>query len=183
MRTHIDERPYHFPVCGKAFTRQNDFNRHHRFHLGERKFTCRGVFRSGSSWGCNMSYSRAETLGCHFRSEVDRVCIRPLLEEKQRERVVGTSNLSRLTIAISCSARISNQEWRVIQFNVRILSFYQQHLQDQQLPAVLPSALLAQFPALATIDWRQTQSSNSNMDEGHLSDEYDDPQILSNVKA
>lgn len=86
-RTHTDERPYACTVCDKTFARQHDRKRHEALHSGEKKFMCQGVLADGvTPWGCGHKFARADALGRHFRTEAGKECIRPLVEESERER-------------------------------------------------------------------------------------------------
>lgn len=135
-------------MCGKAFARQHDRKRHEGLHSGEKKFICKGELKEGGQWGCGRRFARADALGRHFRSEAGRVCINLLLDEEARGR---------------------QRAW------------YEKQMQDMQkaqshsmLPAdvgslpnnfILPAALLAQYPALATVSWCDLPQGDAGIED------------------
>lgn len=151
-------------VCGKAFARQHDRKRHEGLHSGEKKFVCRGNLKDGSNWGCGRRFARADALGRHFRSEAGRVCIRPLLEEEAQEKGGWDGHGQPTSNGNGMNASMSAQNFGTMPTQPGYESFSQ----GMHAP-FLPAALLAQYPALAGLQWDQLPAGNPEEEVGDIS--------------
>jgi hypothetical protein len=86
MHKHTGDKPYKCNRCDYSSARQSDYKRHLLTHSTQRNFVCQGFLNNGERWGCGKSFSRADILSQHHRSNVGRECLRPHLLDRDSER-------------------------------------------------------------------------------------------------
>ncbi|XP_066485073.1 zinc finger protein 768 [Tiliqua scincoides] len=83
QRSHLVEKPYRCPQCGKCFARSTDFIRHHITHTGEKPYTC---------VKCGKSFTRSSVLIEHQRTHTGerpykcRVCGKGFSQNSNRNQ-------------------------------------------------------------------------------------------------
>jgi hypothetical protein len=103
LRTHDGTKPFACGVCGDSFTRKSDCDRHERGH-GDKKFTCLGHLNDGSTWGCKLSFGRADKLADHLRSKTGQNCIRALVLQKLKDGGEGAAGENMLSDELGMNA-------------------------------------------------------------------------------
>ncbi|KAJ8129570.1 hypothetical protein O1611_g4058 [Lasiodiplodia mahajangana] len=89
LDTHSDKQLFVCAICGKAFGRLHDRNKHERLHSIDSSgtfFTCSGISRSGRRWGCGRTFLGAGALRHHFQSKAGYDCIKLSLDEELHYR-------------------------------------------------------------------------------------------------
>jgi hypothetical protein len=87
MHIHTGDKPNKCSKCDYSSARMSDYRRHLLTHSSERGHVCRGFLKSGEQWGCGRSFSRADILSQHYRSNVGRECVRRILLERDAQRL------------------------------------------------------------------------------------------------
>lgn len=110
---------------------------------------CKGDLKGGGQWGCGRRFARADALGRHFRSEAGRICIKPLLDEEmlERQRLWNEQRMQQ-----------AHAQGMVMQAPGMMMPPGMDpntggYPMDASGNYALPQALLAQYPALAQMNW------------------------------
>jgi hypothetical protein len=150
LRSHI--RTHTCTVCGKAYAQQRDRIRHEGLHSGEKKFVCKGDLKQCGRWGCGRRFTRADALGRHFRSEAGRICIKPIVDAEviERQRLWQEQRTQKI-------GQNMQHPPRVVDANG--------FLMDSSGNYTLPAAILAQYPALETLNWSDFPQVDTVMDD------------------
>jgi uncharacterized C2H2 Zn-finger protein len=93
INSHTKEKRFGCDSCDKRFKRKEDCDRHKLTHSGK-KYTCAGVLKDGTKWGCDTSFSRQDKLRDHFQTKKGLKCILPLVKEKQQAGGGGSGVLN-----------------------------------------------------------------------------------------
>jgi hypothetical protein len=137
------------------------------------------VLKDQGNWGCGRRFARADALGRHFRSEAGRVCIRPLLEEEAQEKggawdpqsqqAMDHGNMFTSSMQTSSyGGMLPPQQQGYDSYPSASGTMEQPGMQANQQYG-LPAALLAQYPALAGIQWDQLPAGGPDELEGEIS--------------
>ena len=89
MHRHTGDKPYKCNRCDYSSARRNDYRRHLLTHSTERGFVCQGFLKNESGGDAERSFNRADILSQHHRSNVGKECVRPLILERDSERLHG----------------------------------------------------------------------------------------------
>lgn len=143
LRTHTNEKPFVCTVCEQAFARANDRKRHELLHAGERKFVCRGELDNSKPWGCGRRFARPDALGTHFRTQLGRLCIQPLLDEEAAKRQEEWFK------------KHAQQPPTIDGNESSVSALAKSH-------PILPDALLQMYPDLANLDWSDVMAGPEN---------------------
>lgn len=108
----------------------------------------------GAHWGCGRRFARADALGRHFRSEAGRACIKPLLDEESQER-------EHIKLEQQQQQQQPSDHLQPVSQPLATPGVQDMDRQSSR-NFVLPAALLAQYPALQTLQWDQIPATGDD---------------------
>ncbi|KAF2036244.1 hypothetical protein EK21DRAFT_52772 [Setomelanomma holmii] len=96
MRKHSapNEKSFICSRCGQSFARLGDRTRHESTkHSSAKTFTCGGLLKDGTKWGCGREFDRGDTLSRHWKGEKGKMCISVKKQEEETENASTSASV------------------------------------------------------------------------------------------